>query len=252
MWPRLREGVYVVSIGLFFTGASLIVSENSTAAWIVGGLTSGLGACYLLWGIEIRGRPWWQRNSSLQSPQKTEQVLPEQSGRGPYLASAQRAHIGTPGAAIFGTNGTFTQAVIDIKNFGSVSAMNVRAQATAGWFKEPPDHSEIPKSFWFDVNLGITEPGHGQHIALILTRPIDFVDISKIIRGSRGFYALAEIEYTDVNGLWWTRQIAYYLDPLGQRLADRCMLNMCKSGNTERTGRMAERSITTRFEALEP
>jgi len=158
--------------------------------------------------------------------------------RGESRAPPPLAHIGTLGAAVFGIDEAGSCAVIDIKNFGQGVARNVRWRAVAGWFAGPP---QAPVPYEREGNLGITEPGHSQHIKLVLERPLSSAELRRIVPGGQGFYALAEIEYTDSSGAWRTRQIAYYLDPQGERRHDRWMLSVCATGNGELEGRMSDK-----------
>jgi hypothetical protein len=146
-----------------------------------------------------------------------------------------RAFIGTPGAALFGVDSAKSMIVIDIKNFGITPALNVRWKANAGWYARQPAAADGG----VEGALGITEPGHCQNIALLLTQPVHSDDIRRFERGGNGIYALAEIEYEDSRGKAYARRIAYYVDPDGHRLPDRWMLSVCPTGNDETAVRAA-------------
>jgi hypothetical protein len=143
---------------------------------------------------------------------------------------ANRAFIGTPGAALFGLDEAESFAAIDIKNFGTTPATNVRWKAVAGWLSQQPMD---PVAYEKEGGLGITEPGHCQNIKLLLTAPITSDHIRRVVRGGEGFYVLARIDYTDVSGARWCRRMAYYLDPQGERFPDKWMLSVCPTGNDE-------------------
>lgn len=146
---------------------------------------------------------------------------------------AGRAFIGTMGAALFGVDSEKSMIVIDIKNFGQSPAHNVRWKANAGWFSKQPENTAGGKEGF----VGITEPDHAQNITLILNQPVRSRDISGFERGGAGIYAVAQIDYDDMNGESHTRRIAYCLDPEGHELPDRLMLSVCPTGNDEIPGR---------------
>jgi hypothetical protein len=148
-----------------------------------------------------------------------------------------RAFIGTTNAALFGVDGPKSIVVIDIKNFGQTPATDVRWRALAGYFVAPPENAEGGR----EGAIGITEPGHEQNIKLILSRPVTTDQIRQFERGGAGLYALAEIDYADVNGERHRRRIAYYCDPEGVGEPGKRMLDICPSGNEEVSGEAAKR-----------
>lgn len=149
------------------------------------------------------------------------------------LGPANRAFIGTMGAALFGVDSPKSMIVIDIKNFGKTPAYNVRWKANAGWSEKQPGSVDGGG----EGVIGITEPGHAQNITLILNQPVRSRDIAKFERDGKGIYAVARIDYDDADGEPHTRRIAYYVDPEGHEWPDRRMLSVCSTGNDEISGR---------------
>lgn len=148
----------------------------------------------------------------------------------PPMPSVGQAHLGTPGAAIFGIDAAESFVAIDIQNFGQTPAKDVTYKTLTGWFAKQPSE---PIPYESEGGLGITDPGHLQHIKLILKGSVTSALIRRVVRGGEGFYVLARLDYTTENGRRKRRSIAYYLDPQGQQLPDRWMLNVCPTGNNE-------------------
>ncbi|HEX8261686.1 MAG TPA: hypothetical protein VF547_02310 [Allosphingosinicella sp.] len=148
----------------------------------------------------------------------------------PPLPSVGQAHLGTPGAAVFGIDAAESFVAIDLQNFGQTPARDVTYKTLTGWFPQQPRE---PIAYESEGGVGITDPGHVQHIKLILKGPLRSALIRRSVRGGEGFYVLASVDYTTENGTRKRRKIAYYLDLQGQQLPDRWMLSVCPTGNDE-------------------
>jgi len=248
----LQPGVWTTALGLAGGGAIVIAPYQMLIGY--GLLATAAGV--FLWGVRINGRHWWQRRKALEqaSPSDPHRAIREdiqrvqleaeradalaslefRRGLDAYVSGKPRAppplpEMGTAGAAVFGIDGPRTAAVIDIKNFGHGTALNVRYRAVCGIFPQKP---RIPESFDKSGVLGRCEAGHTQNIQFIFEHPVTGAEVTTFRRdGMRALYAIAEISYEDQAGQSLVRLISYYLDPLAPMVDGRFMMSICDVGD---------------------
>lgn len=147
----------------------------------------------------------------------------------PTERNASRPRMGTPGAYVWGLHGPQTIVGVELHNFGSSTAHNVRARSLCSMLpKRPTDPIPFDKS----NNLGPCEPGHTQNIRYPFPMPISSAQIGHFDRdGGLSIYLLLEVDYEDESGKRYRREIAYYLDPLAERHDKGLVMSVCAEAN---------------------
>lgn len=147
----------------------------------------------------------------------------------PTQPNASRPRMGTPGAYVWGLDGPQTVVGIELHNFGSSTAQNVRARSLCSML---PRYPSPPIEFDKSNFLGPCEPGHTQNIRYPFPTPISSAQVSQFDRdGGLSIYLLLEVDYEDESGKRYRREIAYYLDPLAERHDKGLVMSVCGEAN---------------------
>jgi hypothetical protein len=160
-----------------------------------------------------------------------EREFPPNQTAPPSVPQASRPRMGTPGAFVRGIDEAQTVAGVEIHNYGSSTAQNVRVRSLCAIMPtRPPPPVQFDKS----NSLGPCEPGHTQNIRFPFMAPVKSETVARFDRNDGfGLYLIMEADYENDDGKRFRREIAYYLDPMAEQTDKGLQMSVCAEGNRD-------------------